>query len=328
MKIKSIYSIFFALIIFMSALVNEACAITPVKEQSLKEKVSVEAYDEEQEEADIIRKVSFRDKFRKSSESQINDFFKKYNRYSEKNDLEKLREMYDDNFVNNDGFNKETLFKMMEISADAYEDVEYTTIIDNIKVSGDFAVVDAHETAKGYTAAQIESLNDKGLITSEIYYTDYLKRDGNKWKITATDVRSELVSLKYGEAKNMPVEITAPECIASGTDYEVTLNTSAPLESFLVGSIVNEPIEFPVSQTRDVFRTIKSDELIRVLTSNSDNKNEYATVTIAVTRAKLEPPSVVINMTGMAFVMKRINVIKVNDQIKLEEINFNDKSET
>ena len=191
-----------------------------------------------------------------------------------------------------------------------------------------FAVVDAHETAKGYTAAQIESLNDKGLITSEIYYTDYLKRDGNKWKITATDVRSELVSLKYGEAKNMPVEITAPECIASGTDYEVTLNTSAPLESFLVGSIVNEPIEFPVSQTRDVFRTIKSDELIRVLTSNSDNKNEYATVTIAVTRAKLEPPSVVINMTGMAFVMKRINVIKVNDQIKLEEINFNDKSET
>ncbi len=322
--------IIYSLLIFAAFLLstNVSSALTPINDKILGEDICVESCDDNtQEEIGIIKKFSLKEKLKKSPESQINDFFKKYNRYAEKNNIEKLKEMYDDNFVNNDGFNKETVFKMMEMAADAYENIEYVTNIENIKVNGNYAIIDAHETAKGKTAREIKGLDDTGLVESDIYFTNYLRKDGNKWKITAANVKSEIVSLKYGEAKNMDISVTAPECIASGTDYETGIKINTPAESFVVGSIVNEPIVFPVEQAKDVYRAVKSDELSRILKSNTNNNNEYAAISLAITRAKVELPDIVINMTGMAFVMKRVNVIKVNDKIKLDEVNFNDNKE-
>ena len=87
----------------------------------------------------------------------------------------------------------------------------------------------------------------------------------------------------------------------------------------MVGSIVNEPIVYPQVQTKDVFRAIKSETLSRVLKANKDGNNEYATISIAITRAKVEPPSFVIDMTGMAFIMKRVNVFSVNSNVKFDK---------
>ena len=129
---------------------------------------------------------------------------------------------------------------------------------------------------------------------------------------------SETVELKYGEAKNMNFIMQAPECVSAGSDYEVSVdienNTSDAL--FLVGSIVNEPIVYPQVQNKDVYRAIKKDSIARILNSNKDGNNEYATLSVAVTRAQIEPSAVVVNMTGMAFAMKRINVISANANIK------------
>lgn len=306
--------------------INQAYAVSPVPENNIKGSVQV-APESDTEEINIIKKFSLKDKFKRSSESQIDSFFKKYNKYSMKNNIEKLKEMYDDNYVNNDGFNKETMFKMMEVSIDAYENVEYTTNLNKIKVNGNYAVVEAVEIAKGQTTKIIPSVKDKGDIYSEINYVHYLKKDGNAWKIIATNVETEYVSLKYGEAKNMPVEVSAPEYVAAGAEYDIDIKTSTPYSAFMVGAIDNEEIVFPIKQSKDIYRTVKSDALSRIVTSNENNHNEYATVSLAVTRAKLEPDAVVLDMTGMAFVMKRVNVLPVNKTIKLDEVNFNDKSE-
>ncbi|HIS89610.1 TPA: nuclear transport factor 2 family protein [Candidatus Avigastranaerophilus faecigallinarum] len=298
---------------------SKSLAVPSMPQKDANINVAVSAEDDDFEETDIIKRVSLRDKFKRSPEAQINSFFKKYNRYSSKNNIEKLKELYSDDYINNDGFNKETIFKMMEMASGAYKDVSYVTEIESIKVEGNYAVVKAHELATGETIKVIEKLKDTGSITSEIYYTDYLRKDGNKWKIIATDINSEKVELKYGEAKNMIVDICAPQKVPEGSEYEVTMKTKTPDGVFAVGSIVNEPIVYPQVQAKDVFRSIKSETLSRILKANKDKNNEYATVSIAITRAQVQPPSLVLNMTGMAFVMKRVNVLSLNKNVKLDK---------
>lgn len=312
--------LYFAFILgIMLSVNNLSYAVSAIPQKDVNTNIAVEAYDEDIEETDIIKKVSFRDKFKRSPESQIISFFKKYNRYSSKNNIEKLKELYSDDFINNDGFNKKTIFKMMEMASGAYKDVSYVTDIESIKVDGNYAVVKAYEIAKGETIKVIDKLQDTGTISSEIYYTDYLKKEGNKWKIVASYVNSEKVELKYGEAKNMVVDVVAPQTVPAGSEYEVSITTKTPDGVFAVGSIVNESIVYPQVQAKDVFRSIKSETLSRILKANTENNNEYATISIAITRAQIEPPSVVLNMTGMAFVMRRVNVLSVNKNVKFDK---------
>ena len=275
--------------------------------------------DFENQETDRIKRVSFRDKFRKSPETQINNFFKKYTKYSIKGDNEKLKELYSENYVNNDGFDKATVFKMMEAAGEVYKDVKYNIEVQNISVDGNSAIVKVHEKAVGVTTKPMPRMGDNGIINSDISYIDYLQKEGTDWKITNSNVLSEKVELKYGEAKNSVLDIKAPECVTAGAEYEVSVNTTTPDGVFVVGSIVNDPIVFPQRQNKDVYRALKNDALARVIKANTDGNNEYATVTLAITRAKVEPAAVVINMTGMAFAMKRVNVFALKNNIKTEE---------
>ena len=269
-------------------------------------------------ETELIKRFSLKDKFKKSPENQIRDFFKKYNRYSAKNRIDKLKEMYTDDYVNNDGFNKNIVFEMMEMASSAYKEVSYTTEIEKIEIDGNYAVVVAKEIASGETEKVLDKINDTGSINSEIRFVDYMKKEGNNWKISATEVIFEKVVLAYGEAKSLPVDISAPNCVPAGSNYDVSLKITVPENMFLVASIANDKIVFPQEQTSDVFRAVKNDELARILKANKTNNNEYATASLALTRAKVEPSSVVLNMTGMAFVMKRVNVLSINDNVKLK----------
>ncbi len=318
MNKKNLVFIFFILGFILFSC-NQVYAVTAIPQKDANIAVTVDSIDDESEEFDIIKKISLRDKFKRSPEAQINSFFKKYNKYSSKNNIEKLKELYTDDYINNDGFNKETIFKMMEMASGAYKDVSYFTEIESIKVSGNYAVVKAYEIAKGETIKEVERLKDTGSILSEIYYTDYLKKEGNKWKIMASEINSEKVELKYGEAKNIIVDVSAPKTVPEGSEYEVSMKAQTPAGVFVVGSIVNEPIVYPQVQSKDVFRTVKSETLSRILHANKDKNNEYATISLAITRAKIEPPSVAIDMTGMAFIMSRVNVLSVNSNVKFDK---------
>ncbi len=306
---------------------NKAFALTPALQSNISESIKVEKAEENNKELSIIKKISLRNKFRKSPENQIIDFFEKFDKYSEKNNIDKLKGMYDDNYINNDGFDKETMFKMIDMSSNLYKNIEYKTNLDKIVINGNYATAKGHEISTGETVKTIKGIEGTGLVSSNVEYTNYLRKDGNKWKLIATDITSESVMLKYGEAKNMPVEIMAPECVKSATEYEISVKADPPSESFMVGSITNDPIVFPIAEKKDVYRAFKSNELARVIKSNSDNHNEYATVSLAVTRANIEPPSVVINMTGIAFIMKRVNVIHVKDKNNLNGVNLNGNTE-
>lgn len=314
--------------LFASFCSSASYAITTMPKNT--DNITVEADTDEfkKDELSIIKRISLRDKFKRSPESQIESFFKKYTKYSEKNEIGKLKELYSDNYVNNDGFDKETLFKVMEEASEAYKNVNYETEILSIDVDGTYAVVNLHETAEGETAQKAAKINDYGSIFSDIYFVNYMRKEDGKWKIIASEIKSEKVALKYGEAKNTNVIMHAPKVIPAGSEYEVSVRVEAPDGALVVGSIVNEPIKFPQTQAKDVLRAVKYEELARVLKSNTGNNNEYAAVSLGITRPRIEPPSVVIDMTGMAIVMSRVNVFSVNNKIDEEIKNGSSTAQT
>ena len=78
---KIIYSFVFVFAILMFA-ANSSEAITTIPKDVEKISVSVEADELEKEETDIIKRISLRNKFKRSPKAQIENFYKKYNRYS------------------------------------------------------------------------------------------------------------------------------------------------------------------------------------------------------------------------------------------------------
>lgn len=325
MKNKILGLLLIMLFVCGTANISQAASVIPHKDANVTVSVLADE-DEECDETELIKRFSLRDKFKKSPENQIRDFFKKYNRYSAKNRIDKLKEMYTEDYVNNDGFNKKTVFEMMDMASSSYKEVVYNTEIESIVVDGNYAVVRAKEIATGETEKVFERVKDTGSISSELHFVDYMKKEGNNWKISATEVIYEKVALVYGEAKSLAVDISAPDCVPAGAEYDVTVKTTAPDNTFLVASISNDKIVFPQEKAKDVFRTIRNGELARILKANKTNNNEYATASIALTKAKVEPSSVILDMTGIAFVMKRVNVLAINENIKLNKENSNAKS--
>lgn len=308
----------FALSVLSGMFSQNAFAITPVVQNA--GNISIDELRPEifgkNENAEIIKRVSFRDKLRRSPESEIRSFFNKFNKYSEKNDIEKLKNMYSDTYVNNDGYDKDTVFKLNEDAQGAYKNVNYETQLLNIRADKFNATVEAIETAKGETANGFGQIPGSGEIVSEMHYTDYLRKEDGKWKIIATDIKRESLSLKYGEAKEKTFDVSAPECVPAGVDYEVALKTEASLKELLIGSISNEEIKYPQEQAKDVLRAINDGELSRVVKSNKNNNNEYATVSVAITKADLAHESVVIKMAGAAILMVRVNVLNSTNTLK------------
>lgn len=318
MNKKVIFSLFLFLSLMFGS-VNSVQAITNVPRDTDSMAVSVEAEELEKNEFDIIKRISLKNKLKRSPKAQIDNFYKKYNHYTEKNDIKKLKDLYSDSFINNDGFDKDTIFKLMEEASDSYKNVTYKTELLNIDANESYATVKIKETAVGETAAKANKLDDYGYITSEMYFTNHLRKEDGKWKIVAAEIESEKIALKYGEAKKANIDLFAPKVISAGTEYDATVKIESPDGVLVVGSIVNELIKFPQVNAKDVLRAVKSEELTRVLKSNTENYNEYATVSVGITRAQVEPPAVVVKMTGMAIVMSRVNVLPVNKVKKIEK---------
>lgn len=292
---------------------SSSFAITTVK-PTLNVAIQNEKLEKAQEEAEIIKNVGLKNKLQRNPEAQINSFYKKFNKYSEKNDIKKLKELYSDDFVNNDGFDKETMFKIFEESVNLYKNMQYMSEIKNITVDGIYATVELEETVKGETANVLEKINDTGATESELSYTNYLKKEDGKWKLYAADVKKEFIALKYGTAKRLDFNVTAPKIVKSGSEYEVSVKTDIPSESFLIGSIVNEEIKYPQEEKKGDVRRVTSDEFTRILKANNNNYNEYATFSLALTSADIQPDAIVIKMDGIAILLTRINVLSVKPQ--------------
>ena len=96
----------------------------------------------------------------------------------------------------------------------------------------------------------------------------------------------------------------------------------ADKNTFIIGAIDKDPVTYPASVPKSELRALNKEQTLeRILTANTDNINEYAVASLAISKVEHgeNTNSYRIYMSGLACVMKRINVIPKNNFIKIEE---------
>lgn len=274
--------------------------------------------------ASLISNRSYRAEQRQVNKQNIKDIkklFETHTNYANKHDIKGLRTLYADNYMNSDGFDKTAYFKSIESTWKDCNDLTYKTKILSINVNGDYASVNVEETASGTVFESIESIPVAGEIHSKSQGIYHLTKINSKWYISAETAITDESSLLYGDARFMNIEIQAPAQVSSGDEYTATVKVDADKNTFIIGAIDRDPVTYPASVPKSELRAMGKDQILeRVLKANSDNINEYAVASLAISKVEhKEANSYKIYMSGLACVMKRINVIPKNNFIKIEE---------
>lgn len=276
-------------------------------------------------DASLISDRSYRAEQRKENKQNIKlikDLFKVHDKFANAHDIKMLDVLYADNYINNDGFDKKTYFKSIEKTWETCKDISYTTKILSIEVNGDNAVVNVEETASGTIT---DNLGDNIPIAGEIHSNSkgiyYLSKLDGKWYISGENSLSDESSLLYGDARFMNIELQTPIQVAAGETYSVMLKVDAGDDTFIIGSIDNDPVTYPSNTPKSELRALNSSKTLeRFIKANSDNINEYAVASMAISKVRrIAPDDIRIYMAGLACVMKRINVIPKNNFIKIED---------
>ena len=279
-----------------------------------------------------IASVGFGKIFAGDAKKDITNLFKKVDNYALNKNIKKIKEFYSEDFVNNDGFDFDTFFKSAKDSLNGCNYKVIETKIQSISVNDDYAVAHVIENSEGETLKPTDGIEGNGLVlsSSEIYY--YLQKKNRKWVITSMSVIDESTSILYGTAKNVYFSLNVPTQVKSGSEYLATLSF-APMKDMLVtASLTAEPIKYPYAKQKEVFKTVKGDGILeRYLTANSQNYNEYVVATIGISNPKLIAENFSMNLSGSAFVFRRVNVfnpkIQKNNSAKISNLKYNKDKE-
>ena len=250
-------------------------------------------------------------------------------RYANSYKLEELKSLYDEDYKNADGLNKDIYFELIKKTWDAYPDIKYKMDVRNIEINEDRAVVQVRETAVATTSAESGIVKQKGLLESISDSVYYFEKIHNEWLITSDYILFEKTFLRYGSAKDVEVSLSSPALIEANTQYTATLNLKPQKDTFVIASIGRENITYPQKPAKEVFRKLPEDGILeRVLKSNDKNINEYAVASYGITQAEFsEKEQIKIRVTGLGFVMVRVNVFPKNKFVKAGKDENNEQVE-
>lgn len=258
-------------------------------------------------------------KMQKSTIQNIKNLIEKQDIYANKHDLKALKELYSPEFVNSDGFEREVYFQMIDDTWKSYPDISYKTTIKNIDYTDNYATVLVEEVSVSAPVEHIGEFDTIGELYSVAKGVYHLERQGAAWKIISEKVIEETSTLKFGEARYLNIELNAPKQIGSGKNYTATLKMDTPENATIVASINQEKMVYPQEKVDDAFRKVNNTVLERVFKANKDNVNEYVVASLGITHAKsYDEAHIRIYMSGMAFLMTRVNVIPENKFIQFE----------
>lgn len=252
---------------------------------------------------------------------QIKALLKVHNDYANKHDLKMLGSLYSDNYINNDGFDKEAYFKSIEKTWESCDDLSYKTEIISIKVNGGYARVNVLETASGTVVETYQSAPIAGEIHSEATGVYHLEKINDKWYIAGDTTLTEESSLLYGDARFMNIELQTPEQVEAGNTYTVSVKVDADDKTFIMGSIEHDTMTYPTNTPKGTLRALPESQVLeRLIKANSDNLNEYAVTALAISKIESKNDSTLrFYMSGLACLMRRVNVVPKNNFINLEE---------
>ncbi|MDD3437757.1 MAG: hypothetical protein PHC64_11455 [Candidatus Gastranaerophilales bacterium] len=242
-------------------------------------------------------------------------------KYANDYNFDGLRNLYSDNYTNADGFNKDIYFDLIKKTWEIYPGIRYKMDIKNITINSNSAVAQVIESAVATTQSKSGVVDKSGLlesISNSVYYFENINGD---WLITSDYIISEKTLLRYGSAKDIEIELDAPFQVPADKDYTASFKIQSPKDSLVIASIGRENITYPQTIAEEVFRKIKEDGVLeRVFKSNNKNINEYAVASFGITKAEIKNSSEIkISVTGLGFIMSRVNVIPKNGFIKVKD---------
>jgi len=242
-------------------------------------------------------------------------------KYANGYDIKGLESLYASNYINMDGLDRKIYFDLIKKTWDSYPDIVYKMDIKNIQINGDIAVVQVNEYATATTDSKSGIVNEKGLLQSVSNSVYYLEKINEEWLITSDRILFEKTFLRYGSAKYLDISLASPCQIPANTQYTSSLKIDCPADSFIIASIGQEKITYPQTTAEEVFRKLpESGILERVFNSNKDNLNEYSVASFGITKAQIDKGTEIkVYITGLGFVMSRVNVIPKNDFVKVAE---------
>lgn len=260
-------------------------------------------------------------KIYKKEFKQIKKLFSVHNTFANKHDMQGLKPLYADNYMNNDGFNKEVYFKTVEETWQECKNITYTTKIIDADISGDNAYVTVEESAIGTVFDKLEDTSVAGEIHAKSTGIYHLKKLNGNWLIAGETMLTDESSLLYGDARFMDIELIAPLQVGAGESYTTTVKVDADENTVIIGSIEHDPVVYPSTVPKGPLRTVpKTNVLERIMKANTDNINEYTVTSLAISKSKTDKfNNTKIYMAGLACLMKRINVVPSNNFIDLNE---------
>jgi hypothetical protein len=253
-------------------------------------------------------------KLNKTTRNELKSIIELQTEIANKHDLDGLKKLYSKDFINSDGFNFDIYMQMVEDTWQTYPDIAYKTQIHSVDFSDNYATVLVTEIAVAAPKEQVGDYETIGELysISKCLYT--LEKHGSSWLINSEKMLEETSTLKYGSARYVDIELNTPKQIGANKYYTTTLKTNIPQDYAIVASISKENITYPqVAKSEEAFRRIEEDNILeRVFLSNKDNVNEYAIASVGITNIRNNE----VFMSGLAFIMTRVNVIPENKFVK------------
>ena len=240
-------------------------------------------------------------------------------KYANNYNLNGLKSLYAPKYMTSDGFSSENYFELIQKTWASYPDIKYKINIQNIEINQNTAIAQVSEDAIALTDSKSGIINERGVLQSTSTNVYYLEKINNEWLITSDYIIFEKTSLKYGSARDIKIDLTAPYQIPADTQYTVSLKMEAPKDSLIIASIGQENTTYPQIVAEEVFRKFPDDGILeRVFKSNDKNINEYAVASFGITKAELKKGTEIkVYVTGIGFIMSRVNVIPKNNFIEV-----------
>ncbi len=242
------------------------------------------------------------DKERKEIEALLSSLETQWNAH----DLDGVMSHYSEDYVNNDGLDKKAVASITKKFWSQYPDSKSSSKIKQVRIDGNFSTIESRDVASGTTERENADTGTKGELNSVSEGQVYLKKNGNNWKIIGDRIDYEKVRVSYGLARQLTANFSAPEQVKSGRQYSARVDISLPVGLTAIGSIMSQPLKYPQkadSAGEPKPRIIDGESLERVMSANTNNRNELLMATVGITNATRS------HLMGITVVTRRLNVI-------------------
>lgn len=257
-------------------------------------------------------------------QKEIKKLFKFQEKYTNKHDIDSLKNLYADKYVSGDGFDKKVYLNLAEKTWNSYRNFRYKCYVKNIILTSDSrASVEVEEFVDALSYVGTKYLpQGYGVLKNSSKSIYFVEKINNRWQVVTDNIYFEHTNLTYGSARFLTACLMSPEQVNAGSDYDIALYVEVPKDSIAVGSIGRESITYPQKSAEEIFRKLSDSNILeRIVKANSKNINEYA-VSFYVIMKTNESDNIEdfkMKISGVGLMMNRVNVVPKNKFIKVED---------